>query len=258
MEKVIIQYCSDLHLEFSENRNFLKHNPIKVVGEILLLAGDILPLCLLKKQKDFFDFVADNFRATYWIPGNHEYYNYNITTVKNDFCEAVRKNVFLLNNRKIEYKNVELVFSTLWSRISAYNEWSVEKNMSDFAVIKNGDRRFNARDMNALHESCLSFLHASFNKKDEHKQTVIVTHHVPTLLHYPEKYKTDSLNEAFASEQHDFIFNSNVDYWIYGHHHVNTPAFTIGKTKMLTNQLGYVQLNEHTTFKSDAIIDMSN
>ena len=36
-----IQYASDLHLEFSDNWSYLKKNPIKVVGDILVLARDI-------------------------------------------------------------------------------------------------------------------------------------------------------------------------------------------------------------------------
>ena len=42
-----IQYMSDLHLEFSDNSWYIKHNELPVTGDILVLAGDIF---YLKKQ----------------------------------------------------------------------------------------------------------------------------------------------------------------------------------------------------------------
>lgn len=65
---------------------------------------------------------------------------------------------------------------------------------------------------------------------------------------------SDILNEAFAVELFNLIESSNVDFWIYGHHHSNTPEYTIGKTKLLTNQLGYVQRNEHKLFETGKVI----
>ena len=63
-----IQYCSDLHLEFLENENFLRRNPLKAAGEVLLLAGDIVPFAIQKKQDWFFDLISDQFEMVWCTP----------------------------------------------------------------------------------------------------------------------------------------------------------------------------------------------
>ena len=158
MLKIKIQYCSDLHLEFQENKNYLKHFPIKPEGEILLLAGDIVLFKAMKEHDDFFNFCADNFETTYWIPGNHEYYHFDLADVKTPLYEKIRENVFLLNNQTITYKNVELVFSTLWSHIPQLSEKIVQRGVNDFYQIRNNGKNFTAAGFNALHQTGLGFL----------------------------------------------------------------------------------------------------
>ena len=88
------------------------------------------------------------------------------------------------------------------------------------------------------------------------EKVAVFTHHCPTFLNYPEQYRGDLLNEAFAVELFDMIETSNIAYWGYGHHHNNTPDFTIGNTQLVTNQLAYVQQNEHLLFKSDKFFEL--
>ncbi|OFY64079.1 MAG: hypothetical protein A3H98_06100 [Bacteroidetes bacterium RIFCSPLOWO2_02_FULL_36_8] len=249
-----IQYCSDLHLEFQENKNFLKRFPLKPEGEILLLAGDIILFTKLNEHNDFFNFCSDNFENTYWIPGNHEYYHEDLG-VQNfkPLLGKIRDNVFFLNNQTVVYKNVELLFSTLWSHIPPQYEWVVQQNVNDFWLIKNKGKDFTTKDFNALHNNDYDFLKTSLAKPTD-KQRIVVTHHVPTLMHYPQQYKNSNINSAFAVELHDFIESSSANYWIFGHHHNNTPAFKIGNTTLLTNQLGYVADNEHLLFNPSAIL----
>ena len=250
-----IQYCSDLHLEFQENKNFMKHFPLKLEGEILLLAGDILLLKSMKEHDDFFNYCSDNFETTYWIPGNHEYYHFDLADVKTPLNEKIRENVILLNNQTVTYKNVELIFSTLWSHIPSQQEFTVQQAVNDFHLIKQNGKTITAKNFNAMHQTDFDFLKTVLAKASD-KQRIVITHHVPTLMHYPEQYKNSNINSAFATELFDFIENCNATYWIYGHHHSNTPAFKIGNTAMLTNQLGYVQNNEHKNFNHSAIINV--
>ena len=252
---VKIQYCSDLHLEFYENKMYLKQFPIKPEGEILVLAGDIILLKDLQEHEDFFTFCADHFEATYWIPGNHEYYHGDLGRAESPLMQKIKKNVWLVNNVIMPYKHLNLICSTLWSKITPLHAFDIQRSVSDFFTIRWNENKFTSRQFNELHRESMSFLQKALLECAGSKN-IIVTHHVPTLYHYPQQYRNSAINEAFAVVLYDFIENSGAAYWIYGHHHTNIPAFTIGTTIMVTNQLGYVQQNEHQLFDRSAIIEL--
>ncbi len=246
---MIIQYTSDLHLEFPENKNFLKTNPIQALGDVLLLTGDIVPFAVMDKHADFFDFLSDNFKTTYWIPGNHEYYYFDLAKKCGVLNENIRNNVHLVNNLSIIQDDVRFIFSTLWTKISPANHWKIERSLSDFHVIKYNNKRFTIEEFNQLHQESIAFIEHELQLNHDGK-TVVATHHVPTFVNYPEQYKGDALNEAFAVELFDMIYNSKINYWVFGHHHHNREPFKLGNTNMLTNQLGYVAENEHVGYNN--------
>jgi predicted phosphohydrolase len=243
-----LQYCSDLHLEFPENKKYLSENPLQPKGDVLLLAGDIVPFAVMDKHADFFNYVSDNFETTYWIPGNHEYYYSDASLRSGVLQENIRSNVHLINNKVVELKEVTLIFSTLWTNISPARQWQIERGMSDFQVIKYKDKVFTAAEYNLMHLESLFFLKESLaNVKAE--KSVVITHHVPTEFHYPEKYKGSLITEGFVVELFSLIEESGPDVWIYGHHHSNVLDFRIGNTDLTTNQLGYVRHKEHLEYK---------
>jgi len=248
-----IQYASDLHLEFSQNRDFVKANPIETKGDILLLAGDIVPFSVMHKHADFFSYVSDNFQQVYWVPGNHEYYNSDLADRCGTLNEKIRDNVFLVNNIAITHEDIQFIFSTLWSKISPGYAWQIMQGMSDFHMIKYKGKPFSVEQFNLLHDESILFIQKALAQKNAQKR-IVVSHHIPTFYNYPQQYKGSALSEAFATELFDFIESNGPDYWIYGHHHSNVIDFTIGKTTMLTNQLGYVKYGEHMLFDSDMTI----
>ncbi len=127
-----IQYGSHLHFEFSENNQFLKQHPLKISGEIFLLARDVFSFWLAKKQSAFIDYVADNFEAVYWIPGNHEYHQYDAGSVADPLLEKIRNNVWLVNNEVVQYKEGNFICSTLRSQINVLKAFEIQRIVSDF------------------------------------------------------------------------------------------------------------------------------
>jgi predicted phosphohydrolase len=252
---MVLQFCSDLHLEFPENKAFLKMRPLQPKAKILLLAGDIVPYHALERHRDFFDYVSDHFEQTYWIPGNHEYYGGDVAERSGKFREKIRNNVDLLNNMVVDDEDARLVFTTLWSRISLRYKWDIERGLNDYSLIKFRGARLTADDVNHLHADAISFVNSVVAEKTI-KKTVVITHHVPTFLDYPAMYKGNKLSEAFGTELFEWIHDAGFAHWIYGHHHHNVADFSIGNTLLSTNQLGYVRFNEHRSFSGDRTIGL--
>jgi Icc-related predicted phosphoesterase len=223
---------------------------LRICGDILILAGDIVPLHDEFLNNPFFRFISENYRQVFWVPGNHEFYYRNISDFSVSFNLKLHENINIVNNIELQYEGIQFIFSTLWSRISERNEKIIEQNVSDFECITRNDRRFKSSDYNKLHDESLNFIRQSITP--ENSRVVIVSHHVPSSFCNKRDHNNSSINEAFCVDLTEYIEKSNVSFWIYGHSHFNQKPLYIGKTILLTNQLGYIQLNEQDGFKSNA------
>lgn len=92
----------------------------------------------------------------------------------------------------------------------------------------------------ALHERDLAFVkQAVAESKAKHK--VVVTHHVPTRLCVAKEFEGSAIGSGFVVDLTDYIESSGIDVWIYGHSHRSIDR-QIGLTRVVSNQVGYVQL----------------
>ncbi len=249
-----IQYCSDLHLEFELNNRYLIQNPLRVCADILILAGDIVPLHDANFKNPFFNFISDNYKMVYWVPGNHEYYHNDLSAFSSSYTINVRSNVRIVNNVELEYEGIRFVFSALWSKISERNELDIEQRVADFDCITLKNKKLRAKDFNTLHYESLDFVKQSLSVSKP--KTVVVTHHLPSDLCNSPAHINSSINEAFCVDLTPYIESCNANFWIYGHSHFNQKPLIIGKTMLLTNQLGYVQNNEHGSFNHKAFFSL--
>ena len=137
-----IRYFSDLHLEFikpNKIQNFLKKIKINS-NEICICAGDIgNPY---ENNYDLFiNFMNNNFKKTFIIAGNHEYYNKikkieeTNAYLKEYFIKF--KNICFLNNSYEYYLDHCFIGTTLWSKIiNPYYEINDVYNIPNFDYIK--------------------------------------------------------------------------------------------------------------------------
>ena len=125
-----IQYASDLHLEFRENSSFLKHNPLAVAGEVLVLAGDIGYIGDENYSRHpFWDWASGNYSRVIVVPGNHEFYKmFDIDKLYNGWSLKIRENITCHYNAVIPLGNdIELIATTLWSHILLQDAYETEQ-----------------------------------------------------------------------------------------------------------------------------------
>lgn len=260
LNKMKIQYCSDLHLEFDANAAYIKNEAIKPVGNIIILAGDITLLDFYynrQTEKDFVSYLSDNFSYAYLMFGNHEFYDgYDIDILDKPVFERIRTNVALVNNTTAVHGNIKIIFSALWSKISEQNRITILHGLNDFRLIRYHKKRFLVNDFNEMHKKSVRFIQEELKNTDKSYKTVVATHHVPSQKCNSPDFAGSALNEAFIADLDYLIGENNIDYWIYGHIHRNLPEIKISGTKLVTNQLGYVNYNETKGYRNDAVFEL--
>lgn len=247
-----IQFVSDLHLEFPQNRVWLAKHPLEVTGDILLIAGDTAYLDLPDSGQDtytqysFWDWAAKHYKQVIVCFGNHDFYGYyDLATMPDGYCKQIRPNIHAYYNSVVHLEDTDIVVSTLWSYIEPYNSYITEHGVSDFYRIKYNGYRLSSDLFNNEHERCLRFVKQAVAESTA-KTKIVLTHHVPTQLCTAEEFRDSNINGAFTVELGDYIVDSGIDYWIYGHSHRNIDA-QIGKTRIISNQLGYISHGEYLT-----------
>lgn len=242
------QYASDLHLEFHENWSYLKRHPLEVAGDVLLLAGDIGYLGDDNYSKHpFWDWVAEHYQEVHCCMGNHEFYKFfDIGTLRDGYRMEIRPNVFSHYNDVERIGETDVILSTLWSYIPPEQAAYTKRVVSDFHRILYRGELLSCHAFNEEHLRCLRFIkEAVAGSIAAHK--VVVSHHVPSFRMLDPRFEGSQANGAFTVELEDYIAQSNIEYWVYGHSHSNIDA-VIGDTKCISNQLGYVSHEEHLSF----------
>lgn len=251
-----IQYCSDLHMEFRENMRFMKSLPLELVGDVLVIAGDVGYLAdKILPRLNFWKWASENYRQVLMIAGNHEFYNNGDIAAQGERWQKMfLSNVGYYHNKVVRIDNIDFILSTLWSRIPPVDELAIREGMNDYSQIFYNKRRLIPQNITDEFEKNFAFIRQAVNESDAEK-IVVITHHLPTFSALEQRHAGDILNAAYATELGNYIADSKIAAWICGHSHHPTDMM-IGNTRLVSNPLGYIFCGENSGFNDSAVIEV--
>jgi Icc-related predicted phosphoesterase len=233
----IISY-SDLHLEFESGWKMSEN----IAADLMILAGDIITF---KDYNPLTKFLMGWEKPVLYVTGNHEYYT---RTPRDQEEEAFKKwlatnhpNVTLLRDESISIDGVHFFGGTMWTDFMRGNEQAMsmaKRQINDFKLIKNADSSpFKPADTLELHKHYVKNLLDWFESKLAGPR-IVISHHAP-VINPRTQFMDSPLTPAFNSlDMQDIIEKHQPALWVYGHTH-ECDDQRIGKTRIISNQLGY-------------------
>ena len=243
---MLIAIVSDLHLEHS----YIDLDEILAQqADVLVLAGDIVPYSVVPKKQGFFDEITAHFKHVVYVLGNHEFYGTDITSSFKDLLSKYT-NLHVLEDECVTIDGVDFFGGTMWTDFNKQNPNTLivaQKCMSDYRAIRNNGSKLTPFDIYSKHTAFLNSLKTWLGESTNQK--IVVSHHSPLKETTADEYKDDYyMNGLFSSDLSEIIFNSGIDYWIYGHMH-SGKDITLGGCNVITNPRGYPGEVSHRTFK---------
>ena len=255
--KFILQ--SDLHGNFSHIET------PKDPDVYLILSGDVDEVQRENRHKSIIKHCTDRFKGVFYLPGNHEYYGSNIHKVNEKLHQMNEEfdNLYLLLNTSYFFKeeNVMVMGSTLWSSFNNRNPltmYDAKTGMNDYKYIRHGTnyepwrRKLIPEDTANFHDQTIKYF-KNERKSNPDMKLVVCTHHAPHPNSIHDRFKGDSLNDAYCTDLTDLIEELNADVWTHGHMH-DSFDYKVHNTRIMCNPHGYMYPNgdlENSNFNPD-------
>ena len=230
-----IRILSDLHLE---------SYPFQYVAgseDVLILAGDIHGR---NCHHEFLETIPEHIQVL-MVAGNHEYYNANVTNVKNYFINLQKyfANFTFLDNDVISLGDVSFYGGTMFTDFELYGtndahfaKREARRGIADFAYIQDWSVEQHIKEHQLFRQELAFFLHVTQSRK-----RVVISHFMPSERCCDPKFAGSVMNPYFASDMSDVMGWQGL--WVHGHGH-SSVDFLEGDTRVIANPRGYGNENK--------------
>jgi len=262
---------SDLHFEIND---YSLKGKVFSPGDVLIVAGDLTCARFFHPQRTdkdalkhrkwltkFVDEISSKFKHCLYVLGNHEHYGSVFSETVDTLRTALRDtNVAILDNDTITIDAVRFFGATMWTSFnggSPHEMLIVEQFMNDYNYIfrKRPDELTYVERNSALrsvrnatitpdsilvaHDNSVKALTFFLQESQKDKKNVVITHHAPSLrAQNVARYGTQMIH-AYCTNLEYLMHEYDIDLWVYGHTH-DSMDFTVNRTRVLSNQMGYV------------------
>ena len=252
-----LQILSDLHLEMVKPPYSWRIPETE--AEVVVLAGDIgVGLSGVKWAIREAERLQ---KCAVYVPGNHEYYGERLNVLEKMRAVARGSRVYVLDLDEVMLEGVRFLGTTLWTDYLAFGRDHRPDAMDKAARFLNDHRLINRpngftpADALECHERAHERGWRESSQQNGMVTTVVISHHAPSLLGTDAKFRNDYLTGAFVSDLEDLIKRYSPTVWIHGHTH-HCVQETVGKTRLVANQMGYPHEPATGQFDPRLVVDI--
>ena len=246
-----IRLLSDLHLEFGY------FHPGE--GDVLVLAGDICCArdylddnALADRYDEFFNKCIEGYNKIFYTMGNHEFYRYDFHKTEQVLRDSLPSGITLMNNQSEYYNGIHFIGLPLWTDFNNKNKTDLNYArglMNDYNVITKGHRRLQPEDTYQEHIDSVNWLEKCLGSCKGN--TMVFSHHAPSLKSVSNTYRGENSNHAYASNLEKLIKdNPQIKMWAHGHIH-DSARYMIGECMVVSNPRGYYDYEENIGFDNE-------
>jgi hypothetical protein len=203
-------------------------------------------------------FLADwpHDRPILFVPGNHEFYDsLSMDAGMMRFClwaQEMFPNIRPLDGEGTEIGRTSFFGGTMWTDFAGGDRVAMRSaldNMPDYGNIMldtaRGGRWIDPEDTVILHGQFMRRFRKWLSRCDG-KHTVVVTHTAPMRNPASQDGRNDIKGAAYVCTDVEELLaaGKGPDLWLHGHTH-ECADFTVGRTRVVANQLGVWEVNAY-------------